>query len=106
VGVPDLLAVINAWGACGSPCPADISPSQACGIGDGAVGVPDLLLVINMWGACPTSPGGGGGGGGGIPTSISDCWTVYCNGLSGGEWQDCINKCVNIVCQEYPEECD
>ena len=49
VGVPDLLAVINAWGLCGSPCPADVAPPG----GDGSVGVPDLLFIINSWGACP-----------------------------------------------------
>jgi hypothetical protein len=45
VGVPDLLAVINAWGVCPPPmlCPANLN-------GDNAVGVPDLLLVINNWG--------------------------------------------------------
>jgi hypothetical protein len=50
VGVPDLLAVINSWGPCGPPCPADISPS---GAPDGTVGVPDLLAIINAWGPCP-----------------------------------------------------
>ena len=52
VGVPDLLAVINAWGPCPSqptPCPADIVPP----LGDKMVGVPDLLAVINAWGMCP-----------------------------------------------------
>jgi hypothetical protein len=50
VGVIDLLAIINAWGACPPPpiyCPADIAPSPD---GDGQVGVPDLLMVINNWG--------------------------------------------------------
>lgn len=45
VNVQDLLAVINAWGACPAPpalCPADLD-------GDGQVGVTDLLLVINNW---------------------------------------------------------
>lgn len=52
VGVPDLLAIINAWGACPilpTPCPADIAPP----VGDNVVGVPDLLAVINAWGICP-----------------------------------------------------
>lgn len=48
VGVPDLLAVINAWGICSPPCTADIAPPS----GDGTVGVPDLLAVINAWGSC------------------------------------------------------
>jgi hypothetical protein len=50
VNVDDLLAVINAWGACPAPCPptcpADIT--ENC-----AVNVDDLLAVINAWGACP-----------------------------------------------------
>jgi hypothetical protein len=45
VNVDDLLAVINAWGACPG-CPADIT-------GDGVVNVDDLLAVINAWGPCP-----------------------------------------------------
>ena len=99
VGVPDLLAVINAWGACGPPCAADVSPTPVCGMGDGTVGVPDLLLVINRWAACTSAPVT-------VPTSISDCWDVFCNGLTGAEWQDCVNKCTESVCQEFPEECD
>lgn len=47
VGVPDLLAVINQWGVCGTTCTADISPQPS---GDGVIGVPDLLAVINNWG--------------------------------------------------------
>jgi hypothetical protein len=45
VNVDDLLAVINAWGPCGSSgnCPADLND-------DGQVNVDDLLLVINNWG--------------------------------------------------------
>ena len=52
VGVADLLAVINQWGACPAPpaaCDADIAPLG----GDGAVNVMDLLAVVNGWGACP-----------------------------------------------------
>lgn len=45
VGTPDLLALINAWGACPG-CPADLS-------GDNVVGTPDLLALINAWGPCP-----------------------------------------------------
>lgn len=49
VAVPDLLAVINAWGACAAPCPphctSDINR-------DCAVNVQDLLAVINAWGSC------------------------------------------------------
>ena len=48
VDVDDLLAVINAWGACES-CVADIAPLTN---GNGTVDVDDLLLVINSWGAC------------------------------------------------------
>jgi hypothetical protein len=49
VNVEDLLAVINAWGACPAlprECPADVAPPG----GDGVVDVDDLLTVINNWG--------------------------------------------------------
>jgi hypothetical protein len=49
VGVTDLLEVINSWGPCAAPCPADMAPPPS---GDGTVGVPDLLAVINEWGPC------------------------------------------------------
>ena len=45
VNVDDLLAVINAWGACAN-CAADIN-------NDNTVNVDDLLAVINAWGPCP-----------------------------------------------------
>ncbi len=45
VGVPDLLALLGAWGPCGD-CDADLT-------GDGSVGVPDLLDLLGAWGACP-----------------------------------------------------
>lgn len=44
VNVSDLLAVINAWGACAG-CAADVNS-------DGVVNVSDLLAVINAWGPC------------------------------------------------------
>ena len=51
VNVDDLLAVINSWGGCPSPCPpacdADIAGSNCM------VNVDDLLMIINEWGACP-----------------------------------------------------
>ena len=50
VNVVDLLAVINAWGACPvppQPCPADVAPPPN---GDGIVNVQDLLMVITNWG--------------------------------------------------------
>jgi hypothetical protein len=51
VDVDDLLAIINAWGACVNPnnCPADIAPAG----GNDIVDVDDLLTVINAWGVCP-----------------------------------------------------
>jgi len=54
VNVDDLLAVINAWGACGNPndCPADIAPPGRP-TGNDVVNVDDLLTVINAWGPCP-----------------------------------------------------
>lgn len=50
VNVQDLLAVINAWGACPAPpqsCRADVAPDPN---GDGVVNVQDLLFVIAHWG--------------------------------------------------------
>ena len=50
VNVQDLLAVINAWGACPQPCtPACAGDTN----GDCAVNVQDLLAVITSWGPCP-----------------------------------------------------
>jgi hypothetical protein len=46
VNIDDLLAVVNAWGACPSrpaECPADFDHNNT-------VNVDDLLLVINHWG--------------------------------------------------------
>ncbi len=48
VGVPDLLALLAAWGPCPDPpaeCPADFD-------GDGSVGVSDLLALLANWGPC------------------------------------------------------
>jgi glucose/arabinose dehydrogenase len=45
VGVADILAIIEAWGAC-SNCAADIND-------DGNVNIIDLLEVVGAWGACP-----------------------------------------------------
>ena len=47
VGVPDLLALLAAWGPCTGPCP----PSCPADIdGDCIVGVPDLLILLANWG--------------------------------------------------------
>ncbi len=49
VGVPDLIALLGAWGDCDaqeSPCETDLS-------GDGTVGVPDLIMLLAAWGDCP-----------------------------------------------------
>lgn len=47
VNVDDLLAVINGWGPCPSPCP----PMCAADLNDNCVvNVDDLLAVINNWG--------------------------------------------------------
>ncbi len=47
VNVPDLLALLAAWGPCSVPCPptcvADVN-------GDCLVGVPDLLALLANWG--------------------------------------------------------
>ena len=44
VGIADLLAIIDAWGACGG-CSADLND-------DSVVNVSDVLLLINVWGPC------------------------------------------------------
>lgn len=41
VGTDDLLAILSAWGNCGS-CPEDLT-------NDGLVGVDDVLLVVSEW---------------------------------------------------------
>ncbi len=45
VGVPDLLALLAAWGPCADPdnCQGDLT-------GDGSIGVPDLLELLSQWG--------------------------------------------------------
>lgn len=47
VNVSDLLAVINAWGSCPSPCPPTCTADMN---DDCVVNVSDLLAVINNWG--------------------------------------------------------
>lgn len=99
VGVPDLLAIINGWGDCPavpSICDGDI----AGGCGDRSVGVPDLLAVINSWGNCS------GGGGTSMPESLSDCWNDVCDGLTGEDWQKCMDACVQSVCERVPSQCE
>lgn len=50
VDVFDLIALLEAWGACPEPCP----PSCPADItGDSAVDVFDLLELLMAWGACP-----------------------------------------------------
>jgi hypothetical protein len=47
VNVPDLLALLAAWGPCeenGDDCPADLD-------GDGEVGAADLLILLANWGS-------------------------------------------------------
>ena len=50
VAVPDLLAIIEAWGICSPPCPPQYCVSDINH--DCAVNVQDLLAVLNAWGAC------------------------------------------------------
>ena len=45
VGTNDILALLSAWGDCGS-CPEDVT-------GDGIVGVDDLLMLVGSFGPCP-----------------------------------------------------
>ena len=48
VDVNDLLALFASWGACPSPCAADLSEPA-----DGVVDVNDLLALFAKWGTCP-----------------------------------------------------
>ena len=50
VAVPDLLAIIEAWGICSPHCPPQYCVSDINH--DCAVNVQDLLAVLNAWGAC------------------------------------------------------
>lgn len=93
VGVDDLLMVITMWGTPGGI--ADLSPAPC---GDGDVGVRDLLAIISAWGPCDDPHE--------LPESISGCFNIYCAGLSGTEWQACIDRCVAAVCSANPEECE
>ena len=49
IGVPDLLALLAAWGPC-QCCAADLN-------GDEAVDVEDLLILLANWGPCPGTGG-------------------------------------------------
>ena len=47
VDVPDLLALLGAWGG-------PQTPGTTCDLdGDGAIAVPDLLKLLANWGPCP-----------------------------------------------------
>jgi hypothetical protein len=51
VNVTDLFLLLSAWGACGSPCPADFTGPG--GTLDGTVNVLDLFALLSAWGECP-----------------------------------------------------
>lgn len=98
VNVSDLLAVINAWGDCPydcNTCAADINVDPC---GDGKVNVADLLKVINSWGEC-------GGMAREFPVTLAEC-EGFCEGLEGADWQNCMLKCYQTVCDENPSECE
>lgn len=116
VNVADLLAVITSWGACPSPplyptsgtvasmdcdqlrpCHGDIVPQ---GYDNDAVDVADLLAVIVAWGGCDE------GGTAGMPTTIEECFTTICSGISGPDYYSCIEKCINAVCAANPSACE
>jgi hypothetical protein len=95
VDVDDLLLVINSWGECPAPCPADnaLGPCP-----NGIVETDDLLEVINNWGECdptPSSP----------PEFIWECFEI-CETLEGEDWQKCMTACINEVCNNNPSECE
>ncbi len=47
VDVPDLLALLGAWGG-------PQTPGTTCDLdGDGFIAVPDLLELLGNWGPCP-----------------------------------------------------
>ena len=47
------------------------------------VDIDDLLAVIGAWGDCGGTPEA-------FPGSLNDCFTVYCDGLSGDAWEECL----------------
>ena len=107
VNVNDLLVVINGWGTCPSSpalCPGDLAPY---GCGNNTVNVNDLLVVIDDWG-CNALSNENPGATGGMPTSVQDCmedcsleYEAYT-----AEWQDCVNKCVQGLCEAQIIDCD
>jgi hypothetical protein len=93
--------VIGSWGPCPAGpavCPGDIWSVNGCG-SDGVVDINDLLAVIGAWGACGEAPDA-------FPGGLNDCFNVYCAGLSGTEWQECLEKCFAAFCEARPAECD
>jgi hypothetical protein len=64
------------------------------------VDIDDLLAVIAGWGSCANNVPDA------FPPVISECFSIYCDGLEGQEWEDCITLCIDAVCEKNPSECD
>ena len=52
VDMLDLMEVLNAFGPCSVPCPADITP-PGHPAGNGTVNIDDLVAILNSFGPCP-----------------------------------------------------
>jgi hypothetical protein len=127
VDIDDLLIVISDWGTCPAPwndqplggscalvsgscvftnIPDCTTPVNNCrgdlvpyALGNRIVDIDDLLLVIMHWGPC-------GGPGEDFPNGIMDCFNIYCDGLTGEEWEECLEKCFEAYCLRFPEDCE
>ena len=108
VDVDDLLAVINSWGTCADPCPANIAPG--CPSPGTAVDVDDLLAVINNWGDCEgiCAENQGVAYYSSMPQSVDDCMDNCSNRFPGGgsQWSDCVDDCVEGLCRAEIIDCD
>ena len=94
VDTDDLLAVINSWGTCASPCPADLYPAPC---GNGVVNTDDLLMVINNWLCVP--PGGCEDMSPITFNDVQDCLDFCSEHYSphSPRWNDCVNSCVELL---------
>jgi hypothetical protein len=100
VDIDDLLFIIGAWGVPGGAADAYTSPC-----GSGMVDIDDLLQVIGMWGLnCATQLTEDVGS----LSSVEDCME-YCsegNETYSDEWDACVARCVNGLCEAEIILCD
>jgi hypothetical protein len=102
VNIDDLLLVIMQWGSCpaaASFCAGDIANA------DGEVNIDDLLLVITNWSE-DCLPGSYNAG---SLSSVQDCIDYCTNAIDppyGEAWENCINNCVQALCEAEIINCD